>query len=181
LTLNGQPLYIQPFEVTQLANAGLWDQIDLLGGLRHHQFPIILVHHFPWFDVYKERWTPAMISAIMENYAATDFLGQTVVFRPRDGEIERSQPAGLEACRGAPWRLPTRADMGMWWLSGQLSFMGGGPRDEVPVYAVADGYLMRLPHWRDSVAIRHNDPWHAGKTVWSYYGGMAKEQNEEWR
>jgi hypothetical protein len=173
LTLNRRPLYIQPFEVTQLANVGIWDQTDLLTDIRNREFPIILVYHYAWHDLYKERWTPEMISTIMEHYAATDFLAQTVVFRPRDRDIERSEPSDLETCPRAPWRLPTRGEMGMWWLSGQLSFMGGGYRDEVPVYAVADGLLMRLPGWTDGVAIQHDDPWHAGRKVWSYYGGMA--------
>jgi hypothetical protein len=176
LTLNGQPLYIQPFEVTRLADAGLWDQTDLLTDIRNQEFPAILIYHCPWYDIYKERWTPEMISAIMDHYAATDFLAQTVVFRPRDGEIERSEPSVLGTCPGAPWRLPTRGEMGMWWLSGQLSFMGGGHRHEVPVYAVEDGLLMRLPGWTDSVAIQHDDPWHTDRKVWSYYGGMADAQ-----
>jgi hypothetical protein len=173
LILNSRPLYIQPFEVTQLANAGLWDQTDLLTGVRNREFPIVLVYHCPRHDLYKERWTPEMISTIMEHYAATDFLAQTVVFRPRDRHIERSEPSGLETCPGAPWRLPTRGEMGMWWLSGQLSFMGGGYSDEVPVYAVADGLLTRLPDWTGRVAIQHDDPRHTGRKVWSYYGGMA--------
>ncbi|MCK4314502.1 MAG: glycosyltransferase family 39 protein, partial [Anaerolineae bacterium] len=129
LTLQDRSLYVQPFEVTQLANAGLWNQTDLLAGIREQEFPLILIHHFMGHPVYKERWTPEMISAITENYAATDSLAQTVIFRPRDVENE---PVGLAACPGAPWRLPTRGDMGMWWITYQLGFMGEGYENTVP-------------------------------------------------
>jgi 4-amino-4-deoxy-L-arabinose transferase-like glycosyltransferase len=62
LTLNNQPLYVQPFEVTQLANAGMWDQEDLLTSIRSQEFPIILIHHFMGYPVYTERWTPEMLA-----------------------------------------------------------------------------------------------------------------------
>ena len=174
LTLQGQPLYLQPFEVTQLANAGIWDQADLLADIQNRKFPLILIHHFMEHPVYKERWTEEMLSTIMKNYAATDFLGLTLVFRPRDAE---SGPAGLEACPGAPWRLPTRGDMGMWWQSYQLGIMGEGSENSVPVYAVADGLLLRRSDWNSAVAVQHDDPVRAGEKVWSFYGSMASAED----
>jgi len=171
LTLQNRSLYIQPFEVTQLANAGLWDQTDLLAGIRDQKFSLILIHHFMGHPVYKERWTPEMLSAITENYASTDFLAQTVVFRPRD--VAESGPASLEACPDAPWRLPTRGDLGMWWSTYQLGFMGEGYENTVPVYAVADGLLLRRLGWDSAVAIQHDDPVRPGEKVWSFYGDMA--------
>jgi hypothetical protein len=176
LTLENRSLYIQPFEVTQLANAGQWDQTDLLAGIRDQEFSLILIHHFMGYPVYKERWTPEMLSAIMENYAVTDFLAQTLVFRPRDAE---SGSAGLEACPGAPWRLPTRSDMGMWWVTYQLGFMGEGYENTVPVYAVADGLLLRRSNWDSAVAIQHDDPVRPGEKVWSFYGDMAGGEDGE--
>jgi len=176
LTLQSRPLYIQPFEVTQLANAGLWDQTDLLAGIRNQEFSLILIHHFMGHLVYKERWTPEMVSAIMENYAATDFLAQTLVFRPRDAENE---PVGLNGCPDAPWRLPTRGDMGMWWLTYQFGIMGEGYENSVPVYAVADGLLLRRPDWDSGVAIQHDDPVRPGEKVWSFYGDMAAGEDGE--
>jgi hypothetical protein len=176
LTLQNRPLYVQPFEVTQLANAGLWDQTDLLTGIRNREFPVVLIHHFVGYPVYKERWTPEMLSAITENYAATDFLGLTVVFRPRDAE---SGSGALEACPSAPWRLPTRGDMGMWWITYQLGIMGEGYENSVPVYAVADGLLLRRPDWNSAVAIQHDDPVRPGEKVWSFYGDMARGEGGE--
>jgi hypothetical protein len=176
LTLNNRPLYIQPFEVTQLANADLWDQGDLLASIRRQEFPLILIHHFMGDPVYFERWTPEMLEAIMENYAPTDFLAQTLVFRPRDAE---SRPAGLAACPGAPWRLPTQGEMGMWWNTYQLGIMGTGSENTVPVYAVADGLLTRRTDWVGAVAIQHDDPVRPGEKVWSFYGDMASSENGE--
>lgn len=171
MTLQGKPLYIQPFEVTQLANAGVWDQTPLLESIRNQEFPAIFIHHFQGYPVYQERWTPEMLSAITQNYVATDLLAETVVFRPRDSD--RDGPADLKACPGAPWRLPTRSEMGVWWVSKQLAFMGQGYENTVPVYAVADGLLTRRSGWKDAVAIQHDDPLQPGEKVWSFYGGMA--------
>ena len=175
LTLQNRPLYIQPFEVTQLANAGLWDQSVLLTSIRDQEFPLILIHHFMNWPVYKERWTPEMLSAITENYAPIRFLAETVVFQPRN--IEEGGPANLEACPGAPWRWPTRGDFGMWWFSKRLLFMGEGYENTVPVYAVADGLLTRRPDWDGSVAIQHDDPLRPGEKVWSFYGDMAGDED----
>jgi hypothetical protein len=177
LPLQDRPLYIQPFEVTQLANAGLWDQTDLLTSIQNQEFPIILVHHFIEWPLYKERWTPEMLSAIRHSYAPTRFLAGTVVFQPRD--VEGGGPTDLEVCPGAPWRLPTRGDMGMWWFSKRLYFMGEGHEDIVPVYAVADGLLTRRSDWDSSVAIQHDDPLRLGEKVWSFYGDMASGWDDE--
>ncbi len=177
LTLQNRPLYIQPFEVTQLANAGLWDQDDLLTSIRNREFPLILIHHFMDWPVYKERWTPEMLSAIKHNYEPIRFLAETVVFQPRG--VEGSGPTDLEACPGAPWRLPTRGDFGMWWISKRLIFMGEGYENTVPVYAVADGLLKRRSDWDGNVAIQHDDPLRPGEKVWSFYGDMANGQDDE--
>jgi len=177
ITLQNQPLYIQPFEVTQLANAGLWDQRPLLESIRNQEFPVILIHHFMDWPVYKERWTQEMLSAIMQNYAPTDFLAETIVYQPT--EVGMGDIAKFEVCPGAPWRLPTSGTLGMWWITYQLAFMGEGYENHVPVYAVADGLLMRRPDWNDAVAILHDDPVRQDEKVWSYYGGMANNMDEQ--
>jgi len=177
LTLYDRPLYIQPFEITQLANAGLWDQTPLLASIRNHEFHAILIHHYTSQPVYKERWTPEMLSVIMESYAPTDWLAETIVYRPRDAREDGY--AELAACPGAPWRLPTRSELGMWWLSKQLGFMGQGYENTVPVFAVAEGLLMRRSDWHGEVVIQHDDPLRPGEKVWTFYGGMASGENDE--
>jgi hypothetical protein len=167
LTLQGRPLLIQPFEVTQLANSGLWDQAALVEGIRDKEFPIILIHHFPEYPVYRERWTPEMLSALYRAYVPSAFLANTRVYRPIGSR------APLHACPGAPWQLPTSSDLGVQWDEGTLDFFGRGNENSVPVHAVADGLLTRLPDWNDAVAIQHDDPLQPSGKVWSYYAHMA--------
>lgn len=171
ITLNEKPLYIQPFEMTQLANAGLWDQSPLLESIRAQEFPMILIHHFMGYPVYTERWTPEMLDTIFTYYIADGWAGESIIFRPRDVTIH--PPTTVTACPDVAWQLPTRADMGVWWLTQSLIFMGEGFEGNVPVYAVADGLLMRDADWRDAVAILHDDPVRPGQKVWTYYAGMA--------
>jgi len=84
LTLQKQPLYLQPFEVTQLALAGLWDQTPLLQSIANHKFPLILVYHFPFAQLEDaQRWTPEMLTAIEEHYAVVKNMDGNVVYRPK--------------------------------------------------------------------------------------------------
>ena len=63
----------------------------------------------------------------------------------------------------------------MWLDTFQIDFMGQGYENSVPVYAVADGLLLRRPDWNDAVAIQHD---RQGEKVWSFYGGMASGWGE---
>jgi murein DD-endopeptidase MepM/ murein hydrolase activator NlpD len=54
-----------------------------------------------------------------------------------------------------------------------LDIFGQGAENTVPVYAVADGRLTRLPGWKSAVIIRHEDPLRPGEIVWTYYSHMA--------
>lgn len=82
ITLNGRYLYLQPFELTQLANAGIWDETPLAESIRNKEFDLILIHYFPFFDVYKERWTPVMLAMIERNYKEFETLADTKVYIP---------------------------------------------------------------------------------------------------
>jgi len=83
LTMNGRRLYIQPFEVSQMANEGMWDQDPFLEDIANQEFEGILIHHFGTFPVHRERWTPEMLSAIEKYYRPTKTLAGTVVFIPQ--------------------------------------------------------------------------------------------------
>ncbi|MEZ4514419.1 MAG: hypothetical protein R3C62_21290 [Chloroflexota bacterium] len=85
LTRNGRSLYLQPFEMTQLANAGVWDQTPLLQDLEAQTFPLVLIHHFSPFPVYRERWTPEMLAALDANYRPVQTMAGTVLYQPREG------------------------------------------------------------------------------------------------
>jgi hypothetical protein len=84
LTMNDRPLYIQPFEVSQMANDGMWDQEPFLRDIQNQVFDGILIHHFGSFPVHRERWTPEMIAAIEEYYRPSKTLAGTVVFIPQE-------------------------------------------------------------------------------------------------
>jgi hypothetical protein len=173
VTLQGRPLYIQPFELTQLAGAGLWDQTSLVEGIREKEFPLILIHHFPKYAAHKERWTPEMLFAVQRAYVPAVSLANTLVYRPL-GSRTRSRD-----CPGAPWQLPTNAEMGVQWGESGLDFFGQGNENSMPVYAVADGLLTRLSHWENAVAIQHDDPLRPGEKVWTYYAHMASASSTE--
>jgi hypothetical protein len=145
ITIQGRPLYIQPFEATQLANAGLWDQTPLVESIHDKEFSLILIHYFPGAEVHKERWTPEILSAISRAYAPTDSLANTRVYRPTGSRTP------LDGCPGAVWQLPTRSDLGVQWRDAGLDFFGRGNENSMPVYAVADGLLTRRLDWDDRV------------------------------
>ncbi len=171
LTLQGRPLYIQPFEVTQLALEGKWDQKPVLHGIETKQYPLILIHYFTGVAVYKERWTPQMLEAINRSYRLMGMYADTSVYRPVGQTGPLIMP--VEVCAGAVWRLPTAAQHGVRWRDGFVDFFGRGNTGELPVYSVADGLLMRRDDWADAVAVQHDDPFVTGRKVWTYYAHMA--------
>jgi hypothetical protein len=79
----GRPIYFQPFEMTQLARAGRWDQRPLLDDIERKAFAAILIFAIPDLPLHRQRWTDEMLEAIGRRYAVSDRIGQTLVFRPR--------------------------------------------------------------------------------------------------
>ena len=167
ITLQDRPLVLQPFEVTQLAWAGVWNQQPLIESISRQEFSLVLIHYFPEYPVYKERWTKEMLDAISRYYVPTESFAYTTVYRPMGYDVPK------ESCPNAPWLLPTYGLMGVQWKEGGLDFHGWGNEGEVPVYAVADGLLTRLPNRVDAVAILHPDPLRPGKKVWTVYADMG--------
>ncbi|BCX05446.1 MAG: hypothetical protein KatS3mg053_3384 [Candidatus Roseilinea sp.] len=178
LTLQGRPLYIQPFEVTQLALEGKWDQKPVLRSIEAKQHPLILIHYFPGAAVYKERWTPQMLDAINRAYRLVGMYADTGVYQPV-GQTAAALTVPVEACDGAAWHLPAAAQNGMRWRDGFADFFGRGNAGELPVRAVADGLLIRRDEWTDAVAVQHDDPLAPGRKVWTYYAHMAGPTGNE--
>jgi hypothetical protein len=81
----GRPIYFQPFEMTQLARAGRWDQRPLLDEIERQAFAVILIFTIPEMPLHRERWTDEMLEAIGRRYAVSERVGQTLVFRPHPG------------------------------------------------------------------------------------------------
>ncbi len=174
LTLAGKPLIIQPFEVTQLSLARLWDQKPLVDAIRAKKYSYILIHDFGRFPVHKERWTPEMLAAIQTAYGLKQKLGGTWVYVPRQLLANPTLAPTPERCDRAPWRLPSDALYGVRWGDGrELQFLGRGNPGKLPVRAVADGMLTRDPSWIHRVAIQHDDPLNPGAKVWTTYANMA--------
>jgi hypothetical protein len=167
LTLEGRPLVIQPFEVTQLALAGKWDQTPLLESIKNREFAAIIFFDRPWSK--EQRWTPEMLDATTQSYFLVDILAENLVYKP----YERTTLTTVEACPGAAWHLPSDGSLGIQWRNSTIDFFGQGKEGSVPVYAAADGWLTRLPEWVDAVAVLHDDPLRPGRKVWAVYGGMA--------
>ncbi|MBN2303630.1 MAG: M23 family metallopeptidase [Anaerolineae bacterium] len=94
-----------------------------------------------------------------------------------------------EPCPGAPFLLPSDGLIGLLWRDSALPYnifkrhtgvdiFGDGEPGEVPVYAAYDGYLTRLPDWKATVIIRHDDPLEPGRTIWTYYTHMASRDGD---
>jgi len=172
LTLQGRPLVIQPFEVTQLARAGKWDQTPLLESINNKEFAAIVLYDVPWSN---ERWTQEMLDTINHSYTLTDIVAGNKIYKAS----KQTATTRIDSCHGAVWRLPSDGSLGLQWSDGEIDFFGHGKENSIPVYAVADGLLTRLSEWTDAVAILHNDPLHPTEKVWSYYGGMSASDGRE--
>lgn len=91
---------------------------------------------------------------------------------------------GLIACPDAPFILPSTGLIGLLWRDPAAPYsplrrhtgvdiFGTGAPGTVAIYAAYDGWLTRLPDWRSTVIIRHDDPLQAGRVIWTYYTHMA--------
>jgi len=81
LPLAGRRIQLQPFELTQMAQAGLWDDEPLVSAIRAGQFSAILTEDSPLLE---QRWTPRMLDAIRAEYQPVGRLARSVNYRPRN-------------------------------------------------------------------------------------------------
>lgn len=97
---------------------------------------------------------------------------------------------GGVACDGAPFIIPSEGFIGLLWADPArpysvlhrhtgIDIFGDGEPGTVPNYAAYDGYLTRLPDWKSTVIIRHDDPLNPGETIWTYYTHMANEDGTQ--
>ncbi len=86
LPLNGRRIYLQPFEMTQLARDGAWDQRPLIRAIEEERFPIIMMWKPPFArEIKRDRWTPEMLKEIKAHYEPTKSdLADMVIYRPKD-------------------------------------------------------------------------------------------------
>jgi hypothetical protein len=83
LPLDGRTIYFQPFEMTQLARAGRWDQRAFLADIERQAFATLLLYRLPGVPLHRTRWTDEMLAAIDRRYVLEKRIGQTDVYRPR--------------------------------------------------------------------------------------------------
>ncbi len=82
LALNGKPILFQPFEMSQLALAGLWDQQPFLDALARGDYPIILLYQPSRNPQLRfERWTPEMLRIINNDFRPDFQSAETTVYR----------------------------------------------------------------------------------------------------
>ena len=166
VTLAGKRLMLQPFEMTQLAAAGVWDQKPLLEAMKAGEYDLIIQYDVPWV---RERWSPEMFAALDESYRLTAVIGNNRVFKPRTAAVA----TGPTTCEGAPWSVPTRAELGVRWDDGALIFFGRGIENQIPVVAVADGETRVLDDRPGAIGMRQADPLNPGQDLWMVFDGLA--------
>ena len=82
LALNGKPILFQPFEMSQLALAGLWNQQPFLDALSRGDYPIILLYQPSRNPQLRfERWTPDMLRIINNDYRPDFQSAEVTVYR----------------------------------------------------------------------------------------------------
>ena len=83
--LAGRPIYIQPYEFSQLQLAGLWSPDALINAIQQREFPVILLYE-PGTSPPKivTRWTPEIRSTIWENYHSVDTIGGVWIYVPNE-------------------------------------------------------------------------------------------------
>ena len=83
----GKRLYLQPFEFSQQAMQGEWDERPLLEDVRRRHFAAVVLR----FDLagdpswHGERLTPALLDALREAYVPDSVYGDYYIYLPRAG------------------------------------------------------------------------------------------------
>ena len=87
LPLDGRPIILQPFELTQLSRAGLWDQTPLVASIQQQRYAVILIYTIPDYPLERDRWSAEMLAALDRAYVAGPRIGTesggSVIYTPR--------------------------------------------------------------------------------------------------
>ena len=80
----GKRIYFQPFEMTQLARDGDWNQRPLVEDIADEKFPLIMIWNPPFArQIKRDRWTPRMLREIRNHYERTGRIADMVIYRPK--------------------------------------------------------------------------------------------------
>jgi hypothetical protein len=84
LPARGKRIFFQPFEMTQLARDGDWDQHPFLEDIAKEKFPLIMIWSPPFArEIKQDRWTPRMLEEIRDNYERKSRVADMVIYRPK--------------------------------------------------------------------------------------------------
>jgi hypothetical protein len=81
LTLTGNPLLFQPFEMSQLAQVGMWDEAPFLSALESGAYPVVLLYQ-PYRNpnLRFERWTPEMLRILNDHFRPAGQMAETTIY-----------------------------------------------------------------------------------------------------
>lgn len=124
-------------------------------------------------------------------YSQTQSNSVPYIRRWFNDQDSREELITLQACKDAPFILPTTGFIGLLWNDpagpytvfrrhSGIDIFGDGEPGKIPVYAAYDGYLSRLANWTSAVIIQHDDPLEPGRTIWTYYTHMASGDGESY-
>lgn len=82
LVLSGRPILLQPFEMSQLAQANVWDETPFIQAMQRGEYPYILLYQ-PWrnMELRFERWTPAMLRMLNSQYRPLMQRAETMIYQ----------------------------------------------------------------------------------------------------
>ena len=81
LVLAGKPILFQPFEMSQLATVGMWDEQPFLRALESGVYPVVLLYQ-PYRNpsLRFERWTPEMLRILNERFRSAGQLAEATIY-----------------------------------------------------------------------------------------------------
>lgn len=77
-----KPILYEPFEFTQLAAAGVWDEQKILGRLEKREFPIVLLETNLWKVVRSSRFSTRFVETLRRNYRPVKRVGGQIICVP---------------------------------------------------------------------------------------------------
>jgi hypothetical protein len=81
----GKRIYFQPFEMTQLARDGDWNQRPFVEDIARKKFSLIMIWSPPFArEIKQDRWTPRMLEEIRAHYERTGRVADMVFYRPKE-------------------------------------------------------------------------------------------------
>jgi hypothetical protein len=82
LPLAGKPIYFQPFEFKQIAQANIWDEGPFLKEIADHKFALIVWYNPPDWPVIESRYTPAQRDMVLKYYNLYRKAGDIYIYKP---------------------------------------------------------------------------------------------------